>query len=191
MNRSDRTERVAVTILGLLLLALGLYVLLRGAGTLGNASSEQPLLRDARRRFLGDHEAWCWVAGAAAAAISFVLGLHVLRRELGKIARAPRTPLTRRGDLGTTYAASSPLTDALEDELEGLPEIDHARAVLSGARARPRLDVRLGVADDADLATVRGSIEDHALERFRRAIEADELSAHVQLRLHPRNQRVV
>jgi hypothetical protein len=179
----DRVERATFSILGLLLLAAGLYALLRGLGTFGSGSSDDPLVSDSTRGFLGDHESWWWAAGAAAAVLSVLAGVALLRRQLRAVPRRGADPLVRRRDDGVTRVDRGALTGALEDELEHLPDVDRATARLVRAGTHPLVDVRLQVSDDADLGDVRGAVEDHALERFRQALETDQLAAQVHVKL--------
>jgi len=83
------------------------------------------------------------------------------------------------------------LTGALEDELEHLPDIDRASARLVRGGTHPQLDLRLQVSDDADLGEVRGAVEDDALERFRGAIESDQLAAQVHVKLATNRHRAL
>jgi hypothetical protein len=187
----DRVERVTFSILGVLLLTAGLYTLLRGLGAFGHDASDDPLLSESTRRFLGDHEAWWWAAGAAAAVLAFIAGLALLRRQLRALPRRGGHPLVRRRDDGVTRVDRGALTGALEDELEHLPDIDRASARLVRAGTHPLLDLRLQVSDDADLGEVRGAVEDDALERFRGAIESDQLAAQVHVKLATNGHRAL
>jgi hypothetical protein len=187
----DRVERATFSILGLLLLAAGLYTLLRGLGAFGHAASDDPLISASTRRFLGDHEAWWWAAGAAGALLAVLAGLALLRRQLRAVPRRGGSPLVRRRDDGVTRVDRGALTAALEEELEHLPDVDRASARLVRAGAHPLVDLRLQVSDDADLGDVRGALEDDALERFRRAIETDQLAAQVHVKLAPNGHRTL
>lgn len=192
MNASYRIERLILTGLGLVLLAAGIYTLLRGIGTLGNAKSGSPVISSSTRGFLGNHEGWWWLAGAVSATVATMLGLALLRRQLSAVTHPGATQLVRRSDNGATFVSGGALAGALEDELQALPDIDHANADLTRAGSRPNVDMQLQVADDADLAAIRSSIENHVLERFRQAVEADELTARIRLKLARRNgHRVV
>jgi hypothetical protein len=99
------------------------------------------------------------------------------------VPRRGGSPLVRRRDDGVTRVDRGALTAALEEELEHLPDVDRASARLVRAGAHPLVDLRLQVSDDADLGDVRGALEDDALERFRRAIETDQLAAQVHVKL--------
>ncbi len=187
MNTNNAIERAVLTILGLVLVAAGGYALLRGLGTLDNAPSDDPLISHTTHRFLGNHEGWFWLAGALAAALSLALGLQFLRHQLTAITRPSHTSLVRRSTTGTTRVAGRALTNALETDLENLPDIQHANTTLTRARPTPRLEMRLQIPDDADFARIRASVEDHALERFRHAIDTDTLDTHIQLKLTQRH----
>ena len=144
MKLSDRVERATFSILGLLLLAAGLYTLLRGLGTFGSGASDDPLISASTRRFLGDHEGWWWAAGAAAALLCVLAGLALLRRQLRAVPRRGADPLVRRRDDGVTRVDRGALTGALEDELEHLPDVDRgcgpsrARGYASAGRRAAR-----------------------------------------------------
>jgi hypothetical protein len=187
----DRVERATFSVIGLLLLAAGLYTLLRGLGTFGHGASDDPLISGSTRRFLGDHEAWWWAAGAVGALLAVLAGLGLLRRQLRAVPRRGAHPLVRRREDGVTRVDRAALTGALEQELEHLPDIARASARLVRAGTHPLVDLRLHVADDADLGEVRGAVEDDALERFRRAIETDQLAAHVHVKLAVNGHRTL
>jgi hypothetical protein len=189
MKHRDPLERTLLVLLGAAFLTAGAYTVLRGLGALGDAASDGPLASASTVRFLGEHEPWWWRAGCLGALLGVLLGLALLRRELRAVGHAPSRSMLRRQDGGTTRVDGGALTGALEAELQHLPDVGHASARLVRGGALPLLDVQLQAADDAQLGALRSAVEDHTLERFRRAVEADEITARVHLDLKVRVRR--
>ena len=186
MKVTDHLERLIFSLLGVVLLAGGAYVILRGLSAFGDVQANAPLISDSHHRFLGHHESWWWLTGTLAALILTVSGLALLRRQFRAVPDPRSRPLVRRADKGYTRVDGGALTGALEDELEHLPDVEQASAKLLRGGSRPVLDLHLKVPDDTDFSDLRPAVEDHALERFQTAIEADQLTARIRIRLATR-----
>ncbi len=188
MKVTDHLERLIFTLLGLLLLAGGAYAILRGLSAFGDGQANASLISDSQHRFLGHHESWWWLTGTLAALILIILGLALLRRQIRAVPDPRSRPLVRRADKGYTRVDGGALTGALEDELEHQPDVEQASAKLVRGGSHPLLDLHLKVPDDADFSELRPAVEDHALKHFQTAIEADQLTARIRIRLATRKE---
>ena len=84
---ADRTNRVALTLFGLLVLAAGGAGMAASTGVFGTALSHRTLLANQAGTYIGQH-AWIWYAVAAAC---LLLALACLRWLLALIASTDRT----------------------------------------------------------------------------------------------------
>jgi len=184
----DRLNSTVLTLLALILLGVGVYGLARGYGAFGDARAADPVLGDDVRDFVSRNANWFW---PLAAVVSLLLSWIGLRWLLAQIATPAVNRLPVRADgPGHTELSASGATAALAADIE---EYDGVR----GARARlvsdhpPEVEVTVDVHDDVDVATVRRRIEEHALARFRQALELKDLRARVHVRLAERAGRTV
>ena len=76
---ADKTNRTALTLLGLVLLVVGAGTMALSVGLFGSARSRKPLLRNTVSHYVGAHGSWIW---AAAAVIAALLALVPLRGKL-------------------------------------------------------------------------------------------------------------
>jgi hypothetical protein len=82
MTQLDRVNRAVVSLLGLLLLAVGAYGLLRGAGAFGDGRAGDPLRTQDVADFVADNDQWLWAVLAAVALLIAVAALFWLRAQL-------------------------------------------------------------------------------------------------------------
>ena len=82
-------------------------------------------------------------------------------------------------------------TAALARDIEDYPGVRSARARLVSDHPSPEVEVTVDVHDDADVPGIRRRIEEHALARFRSALELQELRSQVHVRLAERAGRTV
>jgi hypothetical protein len=184
MSERRTAGRAAPAGLGLGLAAAGAYGLLRGAGVFGHRVASEPLLLDSWRRFVTDNAAWLWPAAAVAALLLAVLAvLPGLRAELVPD-RTGMVDLTRHSDRGLTEVRAVGAAKALANDVETYRGVLSASARLRGAPSAPAVDLRVDVADDCDLPSLRRHIDEHALARFRQALElGDGLAVRARFRL--------
>ena len=102
LMHADRTNRVALTLFGLLLLLAGAAGITASAGVFGAAFSHRTLLANPASTYIGHHGGWLWPAAAAAclllalACLRWILALLLSTdraRDItvpGGTARAPR-----------------------------------------------------------------------------------------------------
>lgn len=180
-RRTTRTNHLLLTLVGLVLLAAGAYLVLRHLGRLGTAQPAHDVVYShAQARWLHTHN-WIWLTVAAVVA---VLGLIALRWMLvqPRIDRIRTLRIDR--DLhaaGRTRMPADVLTDAVETDVAGYPGIERARAVLVGAVDAPEIVLRVQVRPLADLGAAYRLIVAEALPSAREALDQPALPAQVHV----------
>ncbi len=185
----DRLNAAVLTLLALVLLGLGAYGLARGYGAFGDARAGDPVLTDDIRDFVTRNSDWFWPLAAAVALLVAWLGLRWLVAQLSTTAVGP-LPVQADGP-GRTELLGSGATAALARDVEEHPGVRSASARLIGDDPVPEISVTVDVHDDADIAAVRRRIEEHALVRFRGALELTKLRSQIHFRLAERAGRSV
>ena len=178
---TDRVNRTALTLLGLLLAALGGYGLARGWGAFGDRAADEPLLLESLRD-VARTEGWFWPAAAVAAALAAFAGLAWLRAQLAP-ATTGEVDLTHREDAGTTVVQPAGAARALSREIETYRGVTQASARLTGSNEAPEVDLRVDVTDDCNLADLRSRIDSEALPHLEQAIDLAGLAATVEFRI--------
>lgn len=181
-ERPDRINRIVLTVLGLVLLAVGLYGVLRGAGVFGDGRARDPLLLAEARDWVSDHDGWVWPLAAALSFVVAYLGWRWLRYQVRSSPRVSDIELGADPDTGSTRLRAVGAADALADDIERSDGVQSASARLLADGRQPEVDVRVDVFDDADIDGVRQHIEERTFERFKQALQADDVRAHIQLR---------
>jgi hypothetical protein len=163
-------------LLGLLLAAAGGLGLAVSFGAFGDAGA--PVLPQGMRDYA--EQPWFWWAVAAACLVLALLGLRWLLAQL-QTDRVGRLDLTTDDRDGLTTVHGSALTDAVEAEVEDLRGVTGASASLRDRRGR-RLTVTVDLAEYADIAEVRQSLEDRVVAHARQAVDDPDLPVDVELR---------
>jgi len=185
----DRLNTTVLTVLALLLIAAGAYGLARGYGAFGDDQALDPVLTGDVREFVADNADWFWPVAAVASLLLSWLGLRWLLAQLGPPA-VSRLPVPADGP-GHTELQASGAAAALARDIEDYAGVRGARARIVSDHPSPEVEITVDVHDDADLPALRRRIEEHALERFRTALEISELRPTVHLRLADRAGRAV
>lgn len=185
----DRLNSTVLTLLALLLLGIGAYGLARGYGAFGDTRAADPVLDDDVRDFVSRNANWFWPLAAAASLLVAWLGLRWLLAQIST-PTVGRLPVRADGP-GHTELVTSGATAALARDIEDYPGVRAARARLVSDHPAPEVEVTVDVHDDADVPGVRRQIEEHALARFRGALELQELRSQVHVRLADRAGRTV
>lgn len=180
-GRVDRLNRAVLTLLGLALLATGAYGLARGYGAFGDISAHEPVLTDDVRSFVSRNAGWFWPVAAMVSVLVAWLGLRWLVAQLHAPA-VHRLPVRADGP-GRTDLVAAGAAAALAADIEEYPGVRGARARVVGDDPSPEIDLTVDVGDDADVAVVRRRIEEHALARFRTALDLTEVRTRLHVRL--------
>lgn len=179
-RRTGRANRIALTVVGILLTAAGGTALARaaglGSGVLG--AGHDRVLDEATRRFAAGHW-WFWPALAAFAALIALLALAWLAAQIRP--RTARHLSLEYGGHGTTWLRARAAARTVEDDLTGGPPIERCRARFTGDPTCPQLAIVITLRPGADPAEARDRIR-RAVTRFRDALETDQLPATVRIR---------
>jgi hypothetical protein len=175
--RVNGVNRTVLAVLGLVLLAAGALGLALSFGAFGD--NAQPLLPQGMRDYARD-QSWFWWAVAAACLVIALLGLRWLLAQLATD-RVGRLDLTTDDRDGLTTVHGSALTDAVQAEVEELRGVVGASAQLRDRRGR-RLSLTVDLAEYADIAEVRHSLEDRVVAHARQAVDDPALPVDVELR---------
>ncbi len=179
-RRTAALNRTVLAIIGILMLAVAVFALLRAAdvapGILGPA--DEPVTSQATRDFATE-QGWFWPVLAVVLVVIALLALWWLVA----LTRTDtlRTIRLEAGPHGGSSMPASAASGALEDDLAASPFVRRVRAGYRGSSNRPRLDVAVTMDAGADPAAVRERIGS-ALERQRRALEMPDLPTVVHLR---------
>lgn len=178
---TDRLNSTVLSLLALVLIALGAYGLARGYGAFGDQRAMDPVLTDDVRDFVSRNANWFWPLAAAVSLLVAWLGLRWL---IAQIHAPTVSQLPVRADgPGRTELGASGAAAALAHDIETYPGVRSARARITDDDPSPEVDVTVDVHDDADAVALRRRIEEEALPRFRSALELGELRSHIHLRL--------
>lgn len=180
-NRTARGNRIGLAVVGLVLIAAAAVALARGLGLrrslFGRAADS--VTNQRVRAFAADHM-WLWIALAVVAILIALLALRwlVVQTRSESLGTLRLESDTRRG--GTTLPAGA-LTAELRRDLDESLYPRRTSATLTGRSARPRLALTVTLEPDADPAAAKQRIQE-ALDRLRRAMETDRLTATVEIR---------
>jgi hypothetical protein len=118
---ADRTNRIVISFVGLLALALGLGGLLAAGGVFGAEFQHKQLFANGFSRYVGDHGTWLWPAIAAVTLVFVLFALVWLLKLLFSTDRTSgitvaATSAGKQSDdraAGRTTMSSTALTQAL------------------------------------------------------------------------------
>jgi hypothetical protein len=176
----DRLNRTVLTLLAVALLAAGAYGLARGYGAFGDARAAEPILDDDVRSFVTRNADWFWPLAAVCSILAAWIGLRWL---LAQFVTPSVTHLPVRADgPGRTELSVHGATAALAREIGEYAGVRSSKARMVSDHP-PEVEITVDVHDDADVPAVRRRIEEHALPRFRTALELPNLQARIHVRL--------
>lgn len=178
---ADTTNRTVLTLVAVLLLAVGVAGALLGFGAFGTASAARSLLDNPVARFVGDYGAWFW---PLAAVVGLFVALLALRWFQAIAFSTDRTgQLTIPGDStgDRTLVAPGALTRAVVEEIEGYRGVHSAGGRVIGEPDAPCLVLDVLLEDTADLVAVRQRIQAEAVAHSRQAVGRPALPVTVNL----------
>jgi hypothetical protein len=185
--RIRRANRLALALLGLLLLAAGAAGLAAGLGLFGQSLRDQPVLSGDTRAWVAGHD-WFWGAVAAGCVVIVLLALRWLFAQVSTN-RISHLVVESDRRAGRTVLASRAITDAVAEEIASYRGVSGASAYLLGDRTAPTLLVHATLDGRADPAEVRTRIQTEALAHARQALEAPDLPVRLELRLAAASRR--
>jgi hypothetical protein len=189
---ADRTNRIMLLLLAVLLIAAGLDAGAASLGLYGAATAHSHLMANPTGHFIGANGVWLWPVAAVAALIVALLALRWLIALLFSTDRSGDVRIRSGSGAGHTSLASGALTDAVVEEIEGYRGVNTARARLIGDRDDPELVVTAALEETADFTALRQRIETEALAHARQALGNMSLPAQLDLTITTkRSARVV
>lgn len=177
----DRLNATVLTLLALALLGIGGYGLARGYGAFGETRADDPVLGDDLRDLVARNADWFWPVAAAVSILLAWLGLRWLLAQF-TTPTVHRLPVRADGP-GRTELVASGATSALARDIGDYAGVRGARARIVSDHPSPEVEITVDVHDGADVPAVRRRIEEHALPRFKGALELQELRSRVHVRL--------
>ena len=176
-QHAGTANRVWLTILGLLCLAAGVYLLLLASGVVG--TPEGPVLSGPPEDVTGAD-----IAPAAvliAGLVLGVLGLWWMLVQIPRRAEADTFRLQENPARGITVCNPSVLAAAVEDDTDRIPGVVGSTALLRGTAEEPDLTLKVTVNSWADIREVMDQIEGAVVPHLAMALENPLHSLGVQL----------
>jgi hypothetical protein len=181
---ADRSNRIALLLLGLLLFVGGGAGVLAAAGIFGSATAGRALADNPVSRYAGDNGRWLWPVAAVAALIVLVLVGRWLYAVLFSTDRVGMLALSMDGRTAERTTLAGPaVADAVRGEIESYRGVRRATVRVIGESERPQVAVTVYADGDSDLGTLRDRIERGALAHARQALEQPELPVRLDLEL--------
>lgn len=178
---SAARDRALTTLLGLVLLALGVLVVLLGTGVFGVFRAQRPVVDPIVAVWTASHVPLTRLLLVVGGLVLLVLGLvwavRALRPEPRPDVLLDDTPGTR---LRVRHTA---VCEAVRADAETVPGVARARARMVGEEARPALRLALWLEEGTDVRDVWAEVDGRVLARARRAFEVSALPAAVRIEL--------
>jgi len=166
---ADRTNRVALIVFGLLVLAAGAGGMIASTGVSGEAFSRRTLFANRVSIYIG-HHGWVWYAAAGLCLVITLLALRLIVALLISTDRAGDLPIPVATHEGTTILRPAALTGAVTREIGTYHGVDAARARIIGDAAVPEIVIAVTASQAADLRALHQRIETQALSHVRHAV---------------------
>ena len=178
---ADRTNRVALTLFGLLVLAAGGAGMAASAGVFGAAFSRRTLLANQAGSYISQHSSWLWWAVAGACLLLALTCLRWILALLASTDRAGEIIIPGRKDQGTTVIYPAAITDALASEIGAYHGVGTVKGRVIGDGNAPEIVLTVSPAASADLPALHRRIETEALAHARQALSQPSLPVRLDL----------
>jgi hypothetical protein len=177
---ADRTNRTALIVFGLLVLAAGAAGMTASVGGFGQAFSHRTLFANAVSAYIGHHE-WVWYAAAGVCLIIVLAALLWIVALLVSTDRADDIPIPVASHEGTTILLPAALTDALTREIDAYHGVQAVRGRIIGDSDDPEVVLTVTASRSADLHALHERIETAALVHAREALGKADLKIQLDL----------
>lgn len=127
--RTDRVDRIILTVIGVLLLGLGVAALLHSTGALGARRRASPVISSPTAAWYSANGGWFWPTVAGVALGVLLLAVWWAAAQI-RLRGSTRIEL-ERGPAGTVAVAGAHLADCVEQDALDLDGIERARARVS------------------------------------------------------------
>ncbi len=178
---TDRTNRFALALFGLLVLIAGAAGMTASTGVFGATFAKRALFANRVSTYIGHHGAWVWPAAAGVCLLIALAALRWIVALLISTDRAGDIPIPVRTHEGTTILQSAALTGALTREVGRYHGVDTARGRIIGDASAPEIVIAVTASHSADLHALHRRIETEALAHARQALGKTDLPAHLHL----------
>jgi hypothetical protein len=178
---ADRTNRVVLTLFGLLVLIAGAAGMAASTGVFGSGLSRRSLFDNRAGTYIGHHGGWLWPAVAGACLLLALAALRWILALLVSTDRAGNIPIPIGTGQGTTILYPAALTDALTSEISGYHGVETARGRVIGDGSDPGIVLTVTPAPSADLHTLHHRIETEALAHAREALSKPAMPIQLDL----------
>ena len=178
---ADRTNRVALTVFGLLVLLVGVAGMITSVGAFGNGFSRRTLFANRLSAYIGQHGTWVWPAAAGVCLLIMLVALRWVVALLISTDRTGDIPIPIKTHEGTTILQPAALTGALTREIETYYGVDSARGRIIGDARAPEIILAITASQSADLHALQLRIEAEALAHARQAIGHADLAIQLDL----------
>jgi len=178
-GRANVINRVVLALLGLLLVAAGGLGLALSLKVFGSGRATRPVLPQEVSTF-PDARPWFWWALAGVLLVIAVLALLWLLTQF-KSDRATRLDRTTNARDGYTTLHAGALTDAVEDEVQGITGVTGVSARVREHRGE-QVFLRVELADSADIGEVRTRLENDVVAHVREGVGDPRLPVTIELR---------
>ena len=166
---ADRTNRVALTLLGLILIAGGGTAMAASTGVFGASHARDTLLVNRVSIYFSHHGGWLWPAIAVGCLLIGLVCLRWLLALLASTDRAGDIIIGSGTDEGATVLRPAALVDALTSEISAYRGVDGARGRVIGNGRNPEVVLTVVTAHAADLRALHHRIESEAFTHARQA----------------------
>jgi hypothetical protein len=155
--RTTRTNRYGLAVIGMTLLAGGIFALGQSQNLWLAHTASDPLLVGSETRYTHAHT-WLWILAAIVAA---VLALGCIRWLLNQARRADLHTLRLETDPahGQTTIPAHVIARAIETDLTQHPGINAARVEITGQPASPTLRITTSATDPQMVSVIRRCVE--------------------------------
>ncbi len=178
---ADRTNRVVLILLAVLLIVGGAFACLASFNVLPFLAARSTLLDNSAASFVGVNEAWFWPVLALVALLVALVCVRWLIALMFSTDRAGDLPVRGDRSMGATTLSAAALTDAVSKEIESYSGVHAAHARIIGDLYEPELVLEVTADGDADLTALREQIERDAIAHARAAIDAPQLAVILDL----------
>ena len=166
---ADRTNRLMLTLFGVLVLAAGGGGMAASTGVFGAAFSRHYLFDNRASSYIGHHGGWLWPAVAGSCVLIALACMRWMLALLASTDRAGDIIIGGSTDEGTTILRPAALVDALTSEVSAYHGVDSAKGRVIGDGRDPEVVLTVITAPAADLRALHHRIEAEAFAHARHA----------------------
>jgi len=183
---ADRTNRLALTLFGLLILLAGAAGMTASLGGFGTTFSSRALFANRVSTYIGQHGTWLWAAAAFVCLLITVAALRWILALLVSTDRAGDIAIPGSKELGTTWLHPAALTGALTREIETYHGVQAVKGRIIGDASDPEIVVTVTARQTADLPALHRRVESEALAHARQALGNADLPIQLDLEVSRR-----